>query len=68
MDQDLINEITSKQILHWNARNLNELPAELLYFGSRTYEIYLRWNNIYAMVSKLSSKNLYQLFWVLAQI
>lgn len=53
MDQDLVDEITSKQILHWNARNLNELPAELLYFGSRTDEIYLRWNNIYAMVSKL---------------
>jgi hypothetical protein len=51
MDQDLVEEINSKQILHWNARNLIELPLELLHFGSRTEEIYLRWNNIYAMVS-----------------
>jgi len=59
MNQDIISEITSKPILHWNARNFTELPPELLHYGSQTEEIYLRWNNIYSMVSifiKFSAK------------
>ncbi|XP_065335964.1 leucine-rich repeat-containing protein 28-like isoform X1 [Cloeon dipterum] len=47
MDQELINDLKSKQILHWNARNFLALPSELSIFGSGVTEIYIRWNNIH---------------------
>lgn len=49
MDPDLIemaNEVKSKFILHWNYRDLAELPEAIRLHGGHIKEIYLKWNKL----------------------
>ncbi|XP_011495056.1 PREDICTED: leucine-rich repeat-containing protein 28 [Ceratosolen solmsi marchali] len=43
---DLINEVAEKIILHWNYRDLVEIPDAVRNVGSHVQEIYLKWNKL----------------------
>ncbi|XP_076159971.1 uncharacterized protein LOC143143026 isoform X2 [Ptiloglossa arizonensis] len=49
MDSDsteMMNEIKTKVILHWNCRGLMEFPEAIRIYGSHIQEIYLKWNKL----------------------
>ncbi|XP_054008854.1 leucine-rich repeat-containing protein 28-like isoform X1 [Hylaeus anthracinus] len=46
---DMVNEIKSKIILHWNCRGLVEFPEAIRIYGSHIQEIYLKWNKLTAL-------------------
>jgi hypothetical protein len=51
MDEDIIEEIVNRRILHWNYRNLTELPVELFHYGLHIEEIYFKSNKLVTLVS-----------------
>ncbi|KAH0561805.1 leucine-rich repeat and IQ domain-containing protein 4-like [Cotesia glomerata] len=44
--EELIEEIKSKKILHWNYRGFEELPSVLKHYGHEVCEIYLKENKL----------------------
>jgi len=50
-DWELILDIRSRMLLHWNYRNLNEIPPELIKNGSHIREIYFKRNCLTTLVS-----------------
>ncbi|ODN01466.1 Leucine-rich repeat-containing protein 28 [Orchesella cincta] len=44
LDYELIQDILGRMILHWNYRNLKEIPPEVLNYGEHIEEIYLKRN------------------------
>ena len=49
-DLEMIQEIEPRIILHWNYRNLREIPREVLEYGAHLKEMYLKRNLIQNLV------------------
>ncbi|XP_035712559.1 uncharacterized protein LOC110843518 isoform X1 [Folsomia candida] len=46
LDTEFISDIKSRMILHWNYRNLKDIPNSLLEHGTHIKEIYLKRNSL----------------------
>jgi len=49
--KEMIKEIESKVILHWNYRHLVEFPEMLRTYGRHIQEIYFKWNRVITLPS-----------------
>jgi Leucine-rich repeat (LRR) protein len=49
--KEMIKEIESKVILHWNYRHLVKFPEMLRTYGGHIQEIYLKWNRLITLPS-----------------
>lgn len=50
-DYELVEDIQGRMILHWNYRNLREIPDEVLNHGEHIEEIYLKRNCLEKLVT-----------------
>lgn len=50
LDTEFISDIKSRMILHWNYRNLKDIPNSLLEHGTHIKEIYLKRNSLTSLV------------------
>lgn len=50
IDCELVEDIRGRMILHWNYRNLREIPLEVLNYGEHIEEIYLKRNCLEKLV------------------
>jgi hypothetical protein len=55
-DIEMVQEIEARIILHWNYRNLREIPREVLEYGLHLREMYLKRNLIQTLVSGIRAK------------
>merc|ERR1719210_1739410 len=55
-DVELVKEVASRFILHWNYRKFDHLPQELLDHGGHVQEIYLKENHIEALPDSFAQK------------
>jgi len=54
VNQELIREVSSHHVLHWNYRSYTSLPTELLEYGSHVEEVYLKENQIEELPDQLN--------------
>ncbi len=64
MNENLILEVQTRYILHWNYRGYQELPQELLHYGGHIEEIYFKENDLTDIPDDLSKhlKHIRQLY------
>lgn len=45
-ENEMADEVKRKNILHWNYRELDEIPIVVKTYGANVREIYLKWNKL----------------------